>query len=95
MPSPCVIIEALSAKHSVSVLLGLLDRGEVNKMRIMEFGPSINTIDAILDLLSSSKLIAIREEMRGRRVYYVSLTELGRRVAVKLDEIRSMDMGAV
>jgi DNA-binding MarR family transcriptional regulator len=85
-----VIVKALSEKHSVSVLLGLLDNGEVSKMRIMKFGPSINSIDALLEILKREDLISVKEERRGRRVFLISLTEKGRKVAEILDSIRKM-----
>ncbi len=86
-----MIVKALSEKHSVSVLLGLLDSGEVSKMTIMRFGPSINTIDALLETLKREDLIIVKEERRGRRVFLISLTEKGRKVAEILDKIRKME----
>jgi len=84
-----MIVKTLSEKHAVSVILGIYDAGEVRKMQIMDFGPSINTIDALLNILSGDDLIAMREEMKGRRTFLISLSEKGRRVAEKLSEIRS------
>ncbi|MCW6170147.1 MAG: hypothetical protein LVQ96_03155 [Thermoplasmatales archaeon] len=83
-------MKALSEKHAVLVLLGLLDSGEVSKMTIMKFGPSINTIDALLDTLKKEDLLSVKEERRGRRVFLISLTEKGRKVAEILDSIRKM-----
>ena len=71
-------------------MLGLLDNGEVSKMRIMKFGPSINSIDALLELLKREDLISVKEERRGRRVFLISLTEKGRKVAEILDSIRKI-----
>ncbi|MCW6168592.1 MAG: hypothetical protein LVQ94_02395 [Thermoplasmatales archaeon] len=85
-----MIVKALSEKHAVLVLLGLLDSGEVSKMTIMKFGPSINTIDALLDTLKKEDLLSVKEERRGRRVFLISLTEKGRKVAEILDSIRKM-----
>ena len=83
-----MIVRALSEKHAVSVILGIYDRGEVKKMQIMDFGPSINTIDALLKTLMDEGIIAVREEMQGRRVFFISLTEKGKRVAAILDTVR-------
>ena len=83
-----MIVKALSEKHAVSVILGIYDRGEVKKMQIMDFGPSINTIDALLKTLMDEGIIAVREEMQGRRVFFISLTEKGKRVAAILDTVR-------
>lgn len=87
-----MIVKALSEKHAVSVLLGIYDTGEVRKMQIMDFGPSINTIDALLNVLSSEGLVVMREEMKGRRTFFISLSEKGKVVAGKLDEIRKLDL---
>ena len=62
-------------KHAVSVILGIYDRREVKKMQIMDFGPSINTIDALLKTLTDEGITAMREEMQGRRVFFISLTD--------------------
>lgn len=83
-----MIIKALSEKHAVSVILGIYDRGEVKKMQIMDFGPSINTIDALLAILKDEGIVTMREEMQGRRVFFISLTEKGKRIATILDSIR-------
>ena len=83
-----MIVRALSEKHAVSVILGIYDRGEVKKMQIMDFGPSINTIDALLKTLANESIISVREEMQGRRVFFISLTEKGKRVAAILDTVR-------
>ena len=87
--SSTVIVKTLSEKHAVSVIMGIYDNGEVRKMQIMDFGPSINTIDALLNALMSEGLVSMREEMKGRRTFYVSLTEKGKKVGKKLDEIRN------
>ena len=73
---------------SLSIPADLYDRLEVKKMQIMDFGPSINTIDALLKTLTDEGITAIREEMQGRRVFFVSLTEKGKRIASILDTIR-------
>ena len=83
-----MIIKELSEKHAVSVILGIYDRGEVKKMQIMDFGPSINTIDALLAILKDKGIVTMREEMQGRRVFFISLTEKGKRVATILDSIK-------
>ena len=83
-----MIVRALSEKHAVSVILGIFDSGEVKKMQIMDFGPSINTIDALLKTLADEGIISVREEMQGRRVFLISLTEKGKRVAAILDTVR-------
>lgn len=83
-----MIVKALSEKHAVSVILGIYDRGEVKKMQIMDFGPSINTIDALLAILKDEGIVTMREEMQGRRVFFISLTEKGKRIATILDSIR-------
>ena len=83
-----MIVRALSEKHAVSVILGIYDRGEVKKMQIMDFGPSINTIDALLKTLVDESIISVREEMQGRRVFFISLTEKGKRIASILDTVR-------
>ena len=91
-----MIIKALSEKHAVSVILGIYDKGEVKKMQIMDFGPSINTIDALLAILKDEGIVTMREEMQGRRVFFISLTEKGKRIATILDSIRKEfpDMGS-
>jgi len=83
-----MIVKTLSEKHAVSVILGIYDSGEVKKMQIMDFGPSINTIDALLKTLVDEGIISVREEMQGRRVFLISLTEKGKRVAAILDTVR-------
>ena len=83
-----MIVKTLSEKHAVSVILGIYDRGEVKKMQIMDFGPSINTIDALLKTLADEGIISVREEMQGRRVFFISLTEKGKRIASILDTAR-------
>jgi DNA-binding PadR family transcriptional regulator len=83
-----MIVKALSEKHAVSVILGIYDSGEVKKMQIMDFGPSINTIDALLKTMADEGIISVREEMQGRRVFLISLTEKGKRVAAILDTVR-------
>ena len=83
-----MIVKTLSEKHAVSVILGIYDRGEVKKMQIMDFGPSINTIDALLKTLADESIISGREEMQGRRVFFISLTEKGKRIASILDTVR-------
>ena len=83
-----MIVKALSEKHAVSVILGIFDSGEVKKMQIMDFGPSINTIDALLKTLADEGIISVREEMQGRRLFLISLTEKGKRVAAILDTVR-------
>jgi DNA-binding PadR family transcriptional regulator len=83
-----MIVRALSEKHAVSVILGIFDSGEVKKMQIMDFGPSINTIDALLKTMADEGIISVREKMQGRRVFLISLTEKGKRVAAILDTVR-------
>ena len=83
-----MIVKTLSEKHAVSVLLGIFDNGEVRKMQIMDFGPSINTIDSLLNVLSHDDLIVMREEMKGRRTFLISLSDKGKKVAEKLNKIR-------
>ena len=43
---------------------------------------------ALLKTLTDEGITAMREEMQGRRVFLISLTEKGRRVAAILDTIR-------
>ena len=48
---------------------------------------SPNTLDKLLDILQDAGLITMKEEMKGRRTYLISLSATGRRVAKKLKEI--------
>lgn len=57
-------------------------------LQIMDFGPSINTIDALIAVLRNEDLISVREEMQGRRTFIISLTEKGCAVAEHLNAIR-------
>lgn len=75
-------------KYLDTVFLGIYDRKEVKKMQIMNFVPSINTIDALLKTLTDEGITAMREEMQGRRVFFTSLTEKGKRIASILDTVR-------
>lgn len=49
---------------------------------------SLLTADALLKTLADESIISVREEMQGRRVFFISLTEKGKRIASILDTIR-------
>ena len=75
-------------KYLDTVFLGIYDKGEVKKMQIMDLCPSINTIDALLKTLTDEGITEMREEVQGRRVLFISLTEKVKRIASILDTVR-------
>ena len=49
---------------------------------------SLLTAGALLKTLTDEGITAMREEMQGRRVFFISLTEKGKRIASILDTAR-------
>ena len=49
---------------------------------------SLLTADALLKTLTDGGITAMREEMQGRRVFFISLTEKGKRIASILDTVK-------
>lgn len=83
-------MKPLDLKYSMSVLLSISERGQCFKKDLYGVVSSPNTLDKLLEDLRREKLIEIREEMRGRRTYYITLTPKGKQVARKLKEIDLM-----
>ena len=83
-------MKALDAKYSMSAMLFILQNGQCFKKDLYSVVTSPNTLDKLLDILQDAGLITMKEEMKGRRTYLISLSSLsatGRRVAKKLKEI--------
>ena len=83
-------MKALDTKYSMSVLLFLSERGQCFKKDLYSVVTSPNTLDKLLDSLQDAGLIAMKEEIRGRRTYLITPTATGKRVAKKLKEIDGM-----
>ena len=80
-------MKALDAKYSMSAMLFILQKGQCFKKDLYSVVTSPNTLDKLLDILQDAGLITMKEEMKGRRTYLISLSATGRRVAKKLKEI--------
>ena len=80
-------MRALDLKYAMSVLLSISERGQCLKKDLYGTVSSPNTLDKLLGDLRSEKLIEMREEIRGRRTYYIALTPKGKKVVRKLKEI--------
>ena len=80
-------MKALDAKYSMPAMLFILQNGQCFKKDLYSVVTSPNTLDKLLDILQDAGLITMKEEMKGRRTYLISLSATGRRVAKKLKEI--------
>ena len=80
-------MKALDAKYSMSAMLFILQNGQCFKKDLHSVVTRPNTLDKLLDILQDAGLITMKEEMKGRRTYLISLRATGRRVAKKLKEI--------
>ena len=80
-------MKALDAKYSMSAMLFILQNGQCFKKDLYSAVTSPNTLDKLLDILQDAGLITMKEEMKGRRAYLISLSATGKRVAKKLKEI--------
>jgi DNA-binding MarR family transcriptional regulator len=82
-----MLMKALDTKYSMSVLLFVSEKGQCFKKDLYSVVTSPNTLDKLLDSLQDAGLIAMKEEIRGRRTYLITLTATGKRVTKKLKEI--------
>ncbi len=71
-------------KHASSVLFFLLERGKIKKSQLSEIIKNPQTYSAIVSKLMDAGLIMSTEEIIGRRVVYLTLSEKGRSVAEQL-----------
>ena len=79
--------EVLSEKYAITILKYIYDRGSVKKYDLLEVIKSSWSLDKILNKLEKAGFIEIKEQIMGRRVYYITLTEKGRVIAEKLKDI--------
>ena len=79
--------EVLSEKYAITILKYIYDRGTIKKYDLLEVIKSSWSLDKILNKLEKAGFIAINEQIMGRRVYYITLTEKGRVIAGKLKSI--------
>ena len=87
------IKDILSMKHSVSLFLFLLDRGDVKQAQLLEVIPSNMTIDKLTRILEEEGYLTIKKEFTGRRVYHFLLTEKGKKVAEQLKRAENIEKG--
>ncbi|MVT14473.1 MAG: hypothetical protein GPW19_03030 [Euryarchaeota archaeon] len=79
--------EVLSEKYAITILKYIYDRGTIKKYDLLEVIKSSWSLDKILNKLEKAGFIEIKEQIMGRRVYYITLTEKGRVIAGKLKSI--------
>lgn len=85
-----MLMKALDTKYSVSALLFLSERYQCFMKDLYSVATRPNTLDKLLGGLQTAGLVAMKEEMRGRRTYLITLTPTGKRVAKKLKETDGM-----
>lgn len=86
---PAVKISKIIESPAVVLLLFLLERGEVRHSEFSEIFSSRGTISNNLNDLEDEGLIKRRVVDTKPAQSYYSLTEKGRKVALKLDEIKA------
>ena len=79
-------ISILAQKHVSSILIFLLKHDTVNKTDLVTVVHSNTSVDKLVNELEKEKLISVRKEFAGRNTYYISLTNKGRAVAIRLKE---------
>ena len=81
--------DSLKEKYAMPLLIYLLEKdGPVNKIDIREkVVKPVSTLDKLLNKLKEEGLIEIKEQFLGRRVYLISLTDLGKIVAKQLKQV--------
>jgi DNA-binding MarR family transcriptional regulator/ribosomal protein L40E len=84
------IQEILSMKHAFSLFLYLYEKGEVKQNQLLEIIPSTMTIDKLTKIMEKEGYIHSRKEVLGRKIYFFSLTEKGRKVAEQLKRTESV-----
>jgi DNA-binding MarR family transcriptional regulator len=82
-----------SEKYYVPILKYLLEHGVVKKYDLREIVKSSGTMDKLLPKFEAEGLISIKEEMLGRRTFFVSLTPKGRAVAQQLKKAEEVSEG--
>ena len=78
-------------KHAFSLFLYLYDKGEVKQNQLLEVIPSTMTIDKLTKVMEGEGYLRSRKEVLGRKIYFFSLTEKGRRVAEQLKKTEIVD----
>jgi hypothetical protein len=61
------IKDILSMKHSVSLFLFLLDRGDVKQAQLLEVIPSNMTIDKLTRILEEEGYLTIKKDSAGSK----------------------------
>jgi len=82
-----------SEKYYVPILKYLLEHGVVKKYDLREIVKSSGTMDKLLPKFEAEGLITIKEEILGRRTFFVSLTAKGRAVAQQLKKAEELFEG--
>lgn len=87
-------MEVLDRSYAKSVLLNLLDKGgSSNKSDLRTVASNWRTISDVVDELAKEELVSVKEEIVGRRVFVIELTERGRAVAEQLRRAQQVALG--
>jgi DNA-binding MarR family transcriptional regulator/ribosomal protein L40E len=85
------IQDILSMKHAFSLFLYLYDNGEVKQNQLLDIIPSTMTVDKLTKIMEEEGYLQVRKEVLGRKIYFFSLTEKGRKVAEQLKRTEALD----
>ena len=77
-------MESLDLPYAKSLIIVLLDKGEVTMTSLQSIATSYNTVRKVMESCQKDGLVKIREVVAGRKTRFVSLTEKGREVAEHL-----------
>lgn len=84
--------DSLAPKHSVNILLKLLENGTLKKFELRDIAPS-TTLDKVLPALETDGYIDIKQDFTGHKVYFISLTEKGRAVGKHFKKAEQVALG--
>lgn len=77
-------------KHISTILIFLLDNGEIKKTDLSRVVPSPQTYQRAVEELEREGYLVQRENILGRRIVNISLTEKGRQVAEQLKKAQEI-----
>ncbi|MGC8622006.1 MAG: hypothetical protein ACP5U0_08845 [Caldisphaera sp.] len=80
-------MDILDQKYVSSILRYMLDHENIKKDDLRHIVKTVSTLDKTLNLLQIEGYIEIKEQILGRRVYAISLTNQGRAIAEQLKNI--------
>jgi|YelNatPaOPRAMG01_1025707.scaffolds.fasta_scaffold99203_2 DNA-binding MarR family transcriptional regulator len=85
--------DILSEKYAISLLIYLFNKNSpVNKDELRKnVVKSVSSLDKLLDKLRENNLINIKEEIIGRRTYFISLTDKGKTLSGLLKEVEKIN----